>query len=112
MHLYNKIIITTLFDPPTFNYHQVPQEISQLLKVNRNREGSLVYQPIVYLNTFLLSASDLIRVSEPDTTTANITIELMPVSTGKFRLWRLIEHSTKDLGKLGRHFLISRCQKC
>uniref|UniRef100_A0A914VFC9 Lipid scramblase CLPTM1L n=1 Tax=Plectus sambesii TaxID=2011161 RepID=A0A914VFC9_9BILA len=95
-HLRSILPIGVVNEALSFDWREIPGEVSRLLRVNERH----LYYPIFYLDELSFRVKDLVKIDQA-TERANVTVSYRPVSIGKLRLLVTALHSLEQLRALG-----------
>ncbi|ALC48767.1 CG4332 [Drosophila busckii] len=95
-HIRSNVFVSLLTDMYSVSQADVPPELAQLIRVNRNQQ----ILPILQTDAFNTRIKHLVPITR-NTTEFTFSFHYNPVGVGKLRLMLIMEHATQALYKMG-----------
>lgn len=98
VHWHNKLRLSVMETPITFDRMSVPQEIYQFLKIQSESGGAMKYSPLLFIDNLSAKRNEFVPLRSQ---VVNMTLEYTPISVGKIRIIAMISGSLEQLKGFG-----------
>nr|CDS33386.1 cleft lip and palate transmembrane protein [Hymenolepis microstoma] len=99
-HWLSRLQVFVLKDAISFPVNEVPLELSPIFHAFK-KKSSLIYSPLIYANPQLQPTFYWTELPKEPTEKLNFTLEVVPLSIGKFRLRCILAQAAEQLKSMG-----------